>query len=47
MSQDTYRMPVEYIKRGYRKVYENGELILKEVAQPEETPDELVEPGDE
>lgn len=43
-------MPVEYIKRGYRKAYdENGELVYKvpvDLVVEEETL-ELVETGDE
>lgn len=39
-------MPVEYTKRGYKKAYnEDGTLAYKVLV--EETPDELVEPGDE
>lgn len=40
-------MLVEYIKRGYKKGYENGVLVYKVPVEIEETPDELVEPGDE
>lgn len=44
-------MPVEYIKRGYRKAYENGELIYKVAVEAapvvEEETSEVVETGDE